>query len=286
MKQNKMESCPELPAPTQLGPRIKYLIDDMAASDLKTTLKKCYEDTHMVYAPHDFSIGHRGACMMFPEHTHESYVAAAEMGAGIIECDVAVTKDGELVCRHAQCDLHTTTNILVTNLASKCTTPFTPADGTTAAAAECCTSDITLAEFRTLKGKMDASVSSATTAEEYMGGTAGWRTDLYSAGQHGKLVTHKESIALIKAANRKATPELKTYTQGSGMPTYDAIRAKVAKEYKDAGMSADHVWLQSFNLPDIEYWIANEADFGKQAVYLDNAYCDGTKADCKDKTDS
>jgi glycerophosphoryl diester phosphodiesterase len=25
-----------------------------------------------------------------------------EMGAGIVECDVAVTKDGELVCRHAQ----------------------------------------------------------------------------------------------------------------------------------------------------------------------------------------
>lgn len=46
--------------------------------------------------------GHRGACMQFPEHTKESYIAAMEMGAGIVECDVAVTKDGELVCRHAQ----------------------------------------------------------------------------------------------------------------------------------------------------------------------------------------
>ena len=34
------------------------------------------------------------------------------MGAGIIECDVTFTKDRELVCRHSQCDLHTTTNIL------------------------------------------------------------------------------------------------------------------------------------------------------------------------------
>ena len=31
------------------------------------------------------------------------------MGAGIVECDVTFTKDKELVCRHSQCDLHTTT---------------------------------------------------------------------------------------------------------------------------------------------------------------------------------
>ena len=30
----------------------------------------------------DFSIGHRGAPLQFPEHTRESYVAAAQMGAG------------------------------------------------------------------------------------------------------------------------------------------------------------------------------------------------------------
>ncbi len=35
------------------------------------------------------------------------------MGAGIVECDVTFTKDHQLVCRHAQNDLHTTTNILV-----------------------------------------------------------------------------------------------------------------------------------------------------------------------------
>jgi glycerophosphoryl diester phosphodiesterase len=51
---------------------------------------------------HDFSIGHRGASLHFPEHTKEGYVAAADMGAGIIECDVTFTKDQELVCRHSQ----------------------------------------------------------------------------------------------------------------------------------------------------------------------------------------
>jgi glycerophosphoryl diester phosphodiesterase len=81
------------------------------------------------------------------------------MGAGILECDVAF-KDKELVCRHAQCDLHTTTNILaVPELAANCTQPFTPADlaNKKAASAKCCTSDLTLAEFKRLKGKMDAS---------------------------------------------------------------------------------------------------------------------------------
>ena len=45
--------------------------------------------------------------MQFPEHTRESYVAAARQGAGVLECDVVFTKDAELVCRHAQDDLAT-----------------------------------------------------------------------------------------------------------------------------------------------------------------------------------
>lgn len=37
--------------------------------------------------------------MQFPEHTLESYKAAALQGAGVIECDVTFTKDRELVCK-------------------------------------------------------------------------------------------------------------------------------------------------------------------------------------------
>jgi glycerophosphoryl diester phosphodiesterase len=250
----------------------------MEASTLKTALSACIEDDTMVMHPHDFSIGHRGAALLFPEHTAESYMAAIEMGAGIVECDVAVTKDGELVCRHAQCDLHTTNNILGNAaLAAKCTTPFKAATNASSATAKCCTSDITLAEFRTLKGKMDASNSKATNAADYMGGTADYRTDLYVSGSKGAtLVTHAESVALIKKYGRKATPELKTYTPAAGMPTYDTIRAKVVKEYTDAGFSAANVWLQSFNYPDVAYWVKNSGDFGKQAVFLDGNYTDGT----------
>ena len=112
-------------AGAQLGPRPFFLVNDMTDSPLKQRLLACTEGDK--YKRTQFSIGHRGAALQFPEHTKESYEAAARMGAGIVECDVTFTKDKELVCRHAQNDLHTTTNILATPLAAKCIKPFTPA---------------------------------------------------------------------------------------------------------------------------------------------------------------
>ena len=78
-----------------------WLIDEMAPSSLKDELMSCASDLDVMQVS-DFSIGHRGACMQFPEHTIDSYKAAIRMGAGIIECDVTFTADLELVCRHAQ----------------------------------------------------------------------------------------------------------------------------------------------------------------------------------------
>src|SRR5262249_55528067 len=106
----------------QLGPRPFFLIHDMDEGRLKRQLQSCSNQQ-----PHttDFTIGHRGGgTLQFPEETAEDYEAGIRMGAGIVECDVTFTKDLELVCRHAQNDLHTTTNILLTPLASKCTQPF------------------------------------------------------------------------------------------------------------------------------------------------------------------
>ena len=170
----------------ELGPRPYFLINQMKDGALKTKLQSCAD---MRFERKLFSIGHRGAGLMFAEHTKESHIAAARMGAGILECDVTFTKDKQLVCRHAQNDLHTTTNILATPLAQKCTKPFTPAAGGKPASAECRTSDITLAEFKTLKGKMDAEDKKATTVEAYMDATPKWRTDLYAASA-GTLLTH------------------------------------------------------------------------------------------------
>lgn len=251
----------------ELGPRPYFLIDQMKEGPLKSKLLSCADRG---LQPKRFSIGHRGAALMFPEHTAESYKAAARMGAGIIECDVTFTRDQELVCRHAQNDLHTTTNILKTPLAGKCTKAFSPAAGGAPASAECRTSDITLAEFKTLSGKMDAENKKAGTVDEYMDGTAGWRTDLYAAGA-GTLMTHAESITLIRSLGAKFTPELKS--PSVAMPfegfTQEAYAQKMIDDYKAAGVPPQDVFAQSFNLADVLYWIRNEPEFGKQAVFLD-----------------
>ncbi|HEY0922727.1 glycerophosphodiester phosphodiesterase family protein [Rheinheimera pacifica] len=277
LKTPTYHSNPHLKAPEkyslQLGPRPAYLVDDMDASPLKERLQSC--NTGRKLKKTMFSIGHRGAPLQFPEHTKESYEAAALMGAGIMECDVTFTKDKELVCRHSQCDLHTTTNILaIPELAAKCSQPFTPADhiAGTPASARCCTSDITLEEFKMLEGKMDAYNPQATTVAEYMQGTPSWRTDLYAT--KGTLMTHAESISLFKQLGVKFTPELKsaevpmpyegTYSQAD-------YAQQLINEYRNAGVKPKDVWPQSFDIADIRYWLANEPAYGRQAVYLDDA---------------
>ncbi|SOB76962.1 glycerophosphoryl diester phosphodiesterase [Marinobacter sp. LV10R510-11A] len=254
----------------QLGPRPYFLVNDMDDGELKNTLQACESKP---LARTDFSIAHRGAPLQFPEHTRESYVAAARMGAGIIECDVAFTKDRELVCRHAQNDLHTTTNIVaVPELNAKCTTPFEPAssDGATPAKAECRTSDITLAEFKSLRGKMDASNPDATTPEAYLGGTADWRTELYAT--EGTLLSHRESIELLKELGVKFTPELKTPVVDmpfEGDYTQQDYARQMISEYAEAGVNPENVWPQSFLLDDVIFWVNQMPEFGNQAVFLD-----------------
>jgi glycerophosphoryl diester phosphodiesterase len=258
------------PKNVQLGPRPYYLVEDMDDSRLKRELAACSEGP---FAASDFSIGHRGAALQFPEHTKESYEAAARSGAGIIECDVTFTQDRELVCRHSQCDLHTTTNILaVPELAAKCTQPFVPADPATGtqASATCCTSDITLAEYKSLCGKMDGFNPNATSVEAYMAGTPDFRTDLYSTC--GTLLTHAESISLIRSLGAKFTPELKTPSVAmpfEGDYTQAAFAQQMIDDYKSAGIAPRDVFAQSFLLDDVLYWIAEEPRFGRQAVFLD-----------------
>ena len=262
----------------QLGPRPYFLVEDMSASPLKRERQACAA-REQKFKPTQFSIGHRGAALQFPEHTVESYTAAARMGAGILECDVTFTKDKELVCRHAQNDLHTTTNILATPLAAKCITPFTPAtfdaNGVrlTPARAECRTSELTLAEFKTLRGKMDAANPNARTVAEYLAGTANFRTDLYSGPSSGTLMTHKESIELFKRLGAKMTPELKSPSVTIPFDGFSqqAYAQKMIDEYKQAGVPARDVWAQSFDKNDVLYWVNHEPAFGRQAVYLDDA---------------
>ncbi|MEZ5653724.1 MAG: glycerophosphodiester phosphodiesterase family protein [Burkholderiaceae bacterium] len=250
----------------ELGPRPFYLVDGMQDGPLKRRLEQCAKGP---FYRTDFSIGHRGAALQFPEHTRESYEAGAKMGAGIVECDVTFTKDGELVCRHSECDLHTTTNIVDTPLNAQCSVPWTGPNQSPAP--KCCTSDLTLAQYRTLHGKMDARDPAATTAKGYLGGTASWRTDLYTG--RGTLMSLRDSLALNEAMGVKHTPELKGGDADRIAQTFgsQALYArKLIDELRAAGVRPRHVWLQSFDKRDILYWLQSAPEFGSQAVFLDS----------------
>ena len=255
----------------QLGPRPFYLVDGMDEGSLKNKLMQCKNGP---FRRTLFSIGHRGAALQFPEHTKEAYQAGARMGAGIVECDMTFTKDGDFVCRHAENDLHTTTNILLTLLASKCIKPFTPAtldaNGKvlTPASAECRTSALSLEEFKSLQGKMDAFNPAAQTPEEFVGGTPSWRTDVYTG--RGTLMTLRESIALNEKNGVKHTPELKggdAATIAKIFGSQDQYAQKFADELERAGVKPHDAWPQSFNVNDVLYWIKH-TPYGRQAVFL------------------
>ena len=250
----------------QLGPRPFYLVDGMDSGWLKSKLSQCKAGP---FHRTDFSIGHRGAALQFPEHSKEAYNAGARMGAGIVECDTTFTSDGKLVCRHSDCDLHTTTNIVATDLNNKCEVRWTgPFDQKQNPAPKCCTWDLTLDEFKSLRAKMDASNPAATTPEGYLGGTASWRTDLYTG--RGTLMTLRESIRLNRKNGVKHTPELKGGDAGQIKSIFggqDEYAQKFADVLHEEDVKPRDVWPQSFNVNDVLYWI-DHTKYGKQAVFL------------------
>jgi glycerophosphoryl diester phosphodiesterase len=167
-------------------------------------------------------------------------------------------------CRHAECDLHTTTNIVATPLNAKCSVPWAGPGSSP----KCCTSDLSLAEFKTLQGKMDAANPAATTAEGFLGGTPSWRTDLYTG--RGTLFTFKESIRLNESNGVQHTPELKeamrrVSTRSSAARPH---AQKMTDEFKLAGINPKHVGavVQKKRRSVLDQM----PRFGKQAVYLDS----------------
>ncbi len=257
----------------QLGPRPFYLMDRMSPGALRERLESCREGP---FRSARFSIGHRGAPLQFPEHTRESYLAAARMGAGVIECDVTFTADRELVCRHSQCDLATTTNILETPLAAKCSEGFRPAtfdpesgELLLRAGARCCTNDLSLDEFRRLEGRMDAGDPRAKTLADFLDATPAWRTDLYSNG--GTLMTHAESIELFRELGVAMTPELKTPETPmpfEGEYTRRAYAKQLLDAYLAAGVPPQDVHLQSFDADDIRFFLEAAPAYGARAIWL------------------
>jgi len=260
----------------ELGPRPATLVAQLAESSLKTRLQACaasdqYSDPHSS----EFSISHRGAPLQFPEHTKEGYIAAANMGAGIVECDVTFTKDKALVCRHSQCDLHTTTDILSTPIAAKCSIPPDSTSNTPFENTKCCTSDLTLAEFRSLKGKFDKGDKKASTLEDFLSleGTPReqWQDRV------GTLMTHRESIQLFESLGVKMIPELKqpqVPMPFDGDFDQKAYAQLLLDEYQSEGIPVEDVYLQSFQWEDIEYWLETAPQFSSQIAWLDSRYRD------------
>jgi glycerophosphoryl diester phosphodiesterase len=252
--------------PDALERRAVALVDAMDESALKDRLASCRPEPRRRT---NFSIAHRGAPLAYPEHTRESYLAAARQGAGVIECDVTFTRDRALVCRHSQCDLHTTTNILQSALAERCSAPFTPADpdAGTPAGARCCTSDLTQAEFRSLCGRRDRSNPEATSVADYLG-----TADPAAGEACGTLMTHAESITLFDGLGIGMMPELKA--PEVPMPYQGDYRQQdfvdqLIAEYARVGIDPDRVRVQSFDLNDLEYLVARHPAFARRAVYLD-----------------
>ena len=181
------------------------------------------------------------------------------------------------MCRHSNCDLHYTTDILSRpKLAAKCSEPFTPYDPDTGeeASALCCTSDITLKEFKSLCAEMEATTYDAVNVSEYMGrigSTPDWRTEMYaySCAETMSLNDYIEQIdgmGLDFTAEAK-TPEIDMPFEGS-YTQHDFIQ-QIVDTFNSHGIDPARVWLQSFLPADIFYWIKNESAYGAQAVYLD-----------------
>ncbi len=58
----------------------------------------------------------------------------------------------------------------------------------------------------------------------------------------------------------------------SGEYTQEQYAQQMLDEYKAAGVAPEDVFAQSFSLDDIVYWVKNEPEFARNAVYLDDSY--------------
>lgn len=154
---------------------------------------------------------HRGAPLVAPEETEESWRIGVESGAGFIECDASITRSQTFVCRHSVCDLHFTTDILSRpELAAKCQSPFTPRTDGGAAHAECCTFDFEDAELAQLCATMEQVTNpDAATVDTYLLGAPGFRSPYIAQQRCHPLMWYEQYLALARKWRVNTIPELK-----------------------------------------------------------------------------
>jgi glycerophosphoryl diester phosphodiesterase len=132
-------------------------------------------------APRKHNVAHRGASAYAPEHTLAAYRLALAQGADFVEQDLAVTKDGVLICLHDP-SLERTTDV-----EQKFPTRFTEATWEGKTRRAWLANDFTLAEIKTL----DA---------------GGWFNERFRGE---RVPTFDEAVALVKG-HAGLYPELKT----------------------------------------------------------------------------
>jgi glycerophosphoryl diester phosphodiesterase/Zn-dependent protease with chaperone function len=173
-------------------------------------------------APAKLNIAHRGASAYAPEHTLAAYRLALEMGADYVEQDLAVTRDGVLICLHDP-TLERTTN--VEELFPDRATIVTWEGRTTRA---WLANDFTLAEIK----KLDA---------------GSW-FDRKFAGE--RIPTFDEAVALVKG-KAGLYPELKTPEVYAGRPVdFETLVLEALDRHGLRGPNADPktpVILQTFS---------------------------------------
>lgn len=253
-----------------IGPRPYFLIDELdgeAYPELKQTLEHCAR-TIKTFKTSDFVLGHRGAALEFPEHSDRGHNAASRLGAGIVECDINLTKDRKLICRHERCDLHLTTDVLLTPLAGRCSRPFEPATATRKASARCCTTDFTLDEIQTqLCSRMSSSNRRARTPQQYVSHNPSYRTDLY-AHDCPHIQSHKDFMSVVDTNGGSFVPEFKML-EGTFF-TRDYTRRNFLDQVLADYNATDpgRVYPQSFDWEDL-YYVAEQTDYGVNTFALD-----------------
>jgi glycerophosphoryl diester phosphodiesterase len=145
------------------------------------------------------------------------------------------------------------------------------------ASAKCCTSDITLKEFKSLCAEMEATTFNALSIQAgspyfgRIGTTPDWRTNMY-AYSCAETMSLKDQISLVGSYGLNFTAEAKTPQVPmpfQGNYTQQDFAQQIVDTFKQMNIPANKVWLQSFLPDDIFYWLKTSPDFGEQAIYLD-----------------
>lgn len=185
--------------------------------------------------PEPMIIAHRGASGLRPEHTLAAYQLAIEEGAGFIESDLVMTRDGVLVARHEN-EISGTTDVADhPEFADRRTTRTIDGERVTGWFTE----DFTLEELRTVRARERLPQLRPGNAE-------------YD-GQF-PIPTLAEIIELAQSQDRPVgiVPEIKhpSYFRSIGLPMEEAL----ADQLRAAGYSfaEDPVLIQSFEIGPLE----------------------------------